>query len=190
MSLPRSSLYPPDDNRFHEPLLEMPLTLCAFVSPHLWRVVKECDYLVESMERLLAADGTIVDPKGHDKLLFDDEQFSRSRLYFWLLSSLATFSSIMEGNIRAWTELRSCVQALYPDRCELSEREVKALDAFDPHLASLEDINERAKSLNAKVLIFRDGVSCQLFLIMHANVLTPDSCSMPALYSRVVLPTA
>jgi hypothetical protein len=41
-----------------------------------------------------------MDPETHSKLLFDDETFSRSKLYFWAIGCLNEFTVSIEDNIR------------------------------------------------------------------------------------------
>jgi hypothetical protein len=44
----------------------------------------------------------ILHPIDHDKLLFDDETFSRSRRYFWAVDSLETFRTRIMDTIQEW----------------------------------------------------------------------------------------
>jgi hypothetical protein len=56
----------------------------------------------------LLGDGTeIFDPKLHDSLLFDDELFSISRKYFWLMNSMSEFDKRIQQNIDAWESFMS-----------------------------------------------------------------------------------
>lgn len=41
-------------------------------------------------------------PNEHDKLLFDDGAFSRSRRYFWAIDCLSGFESRISDNIAKW----------------------------------------------------------------------------------------
>jgi hypothetical protein len=41
-------------------------------------------------------------PDLHDRLLFDDDAFSRSRVYFWAIDSLERFIPVIAANIREW----------------------------------------------------------------------------------------
>ncbi|THX22243.1 hypothetical protein D6D11_10641 [Aureobasidium pullulans] len=110
------------------------------------------------MESLVAVHTTIVNPEEHDRLLFDDEQFSRSRLYFWMLSSLATFIHMMEETKLICERLEKYVQELYPDTSRLSEQETKALRAMEPHINSLGQAMKRAATLQERVKALRDGL--------------------------------
>lgn len=58
----------------------------------------------EYIGSLLVED--FMDPKAYTTLLFDDETFSRSRLYFWILGCLNDFDADIEDNIKQWTLYR------------------------------------------------------------------------------------
>ncbi|THZ90381.1 hypothetical protein D6C82_10463, partial [Aureobasidium pullulans] len=142
----------------HEPLLELPLTICIFTSIVLGRIIWEWQWLLTYMESLVAVHTTIVDPEEHDRLLFDDEQFSRSRLYFWMLSSLATFIHMMEETKLICERLEKYVQELYPDTSRLSDQETKASRAMKSHIDSLVQAMKRATTLQERVKALRDGL--------------------------------
>ncbi|KAK2774914.1 hypothetical protein FQN53_003390 [Emmonsiellopsis sp. PD_33] len=44
----------------------------------------------------------IFDPQMHDSLLFDDDTFSRSRLYFWAMDSLEVFKDRVADAVKQW----------------------------------------------------------------------------------------
>ncbi|TIA58172.1 hypothetical protein D6C77_05706 [Aureobasidium pullulans] len=146
------------DKILHEPLLELPLTICIFTSIALENIVREWQSLLAYMERLVAVHTPIVNPEEHDQLLFDDEQFSRSRLYFWMLGSLATFIDMMEESKLICERLEKHVRELYPDTSRLSEQEIKALRAMEPHINSLVQAMKRATTLQERVKALRDGL--------------------------------
>ncbi|THX12841.1 hypothetical protein D6D13_04007, partial [Aureobasidium pullulans] len=146
------------DKILHEPLLELPLTICIFTSIGLGSIIREWQSLLAYMESLVAIHTTIVNPEEHDRLLFDDEQFSRSRLYFWMLSSLATFIHMMEESKLICEHLEKHVRELYPDTSRLSEQETKALRAMEPHIDSLGQAMKRATTLQHRVMALRDGL--------------------------------
>lgn len=173
------------DKILHEPLLELPLTICIFTSIVLGRIIWEWQLLLVYMESLVAVHTTIVNPEEHDRLLFDDEQFSRSRLYFWMLSSLATFIHMMEETKLICERLEEYVQELYPDTSRLSEQENKALWAMEPHINSLVQVMERATTLQERVKALRDGVSTLVYCVTVKRTNNSISSSTPAEYSRV-----
>ncbi|KAK3173473.1 hypothetical protein OEA41_006802 [Lepraria neglecta] len=60
--------------------------------------------LYQYIGNLLRED--FMDPKAYVKLLFDDETFSQSRLYFWVIGCLNEFDISIEDNIKQWTLFR------------------------------------------------------------------------------------
>ncbi|THV70921.1 hypothetical protein D6D28_04809 [Aureobasidium pullulans] len=141
-----------------EPLFELPLALCLFASFTLREVVSDWEILLQYMESLVSVHTVIVNPEGHDRLLFDDEKFSRSRLYFWMLSSLATFIYMMENTKLNCERLQEHVREQYPDTTNFSIMESDALEAIGPYVASLDQVTRRAKTLQQRVVAFRDGL--------------------------------
>jgi hypothetical protein len=51
---------------------------------------------------ILDDETAILHPEDHDKLLFDDKTFSRSRRYFWAVDSLETFRTRIMDTIQEW----------------------------------------------------------------------------------------
>ncbi|KEQ85409.1 hypothetical protein M438DRAFT_316942 [Aureobasidium pullulans EXF-150] len=141
-----------------EPLFELPLALCLFASFTLRDVVTDWEELLQYMESLVSVHKVIVNPEEHDRLLFDDERFSRSRLYFWMLSSLATFVHMMEDTKLNCERLQEYVREQYPDTTNFSMMESDALEAIGPHIARLDQVTRRAKTLQQRVVAFRDGL--------------------------------
>lgn len=70
----------------------------------LKEVEKRWRSLNEHIGSLLTED--FMDSKSFTKLLFDDETFSRSRLYFWVVGCLNEFDVSIEDNIRQWKLFR------------------------------------------------------------------------------------
>lgn len=56
--------------------------------------------LEQYISSLLVQD--FMDPKAYCNLLFDDETFSRSRLYFWILGFIIEVQPCIEDNIIQW----------------------------------------------------------------------------------------
>ena len=44
----------------------------------------------------------MLDLEKHDRFLFGDDTFSRSRRYFWVMNSLAVFQEQIDDTIRQW----------------------------------------------------------------------------------------
>lgn len=70
----------------------------SFVVYALDKLEKQWTVLNEYIASLLVED--FMDPETYTKLLFDDEIFSRSRLYFWIIGCLNEFDVSIEDNIK------------------------------------------------------------------------------------------
>ncbi|KAI5270685.1 hypothetical protein E4T47_06010 [Aureobasidium subglaciale] len=141
-----------------ELLLALPLTICLVTSMVLKRVMVEWESLLRYMESMVDVQRKIVDPDRHDQLLFDDEQFSRSRMYFWMLSSLSAYIQMLEETRLNCENLFELVNRVYPDRTVLDEEERKVLETLDPHMVRLNRTIKRASLLHSRVLALRDGL--------------------------------
>jgi hypothetical protein len=53
-------------------------------------------------DSILDDQAAIVDPVKHDRLLFDDDTFSRSRRYFWAVDSLEVFRTQIGDTLQEW----------------------------------------------------------------------------------------
>lgn len=67
-------------------------------------VVKRWEKLYQHIEGLLHED--FMDPATYVELLFDDENFSQSKLYFWVIRCINEFQISIEDNIKQWTLFR------------------------------------------------------------------------------------
>ena len=51
-------------------------------------------------------ESTLLSPEEHDSLLFDDESFSRSRKYFWVVDALSVFIDSLSDSVLTWERYR------------------------------------------------------------------------------------
>ncbi|KAF7897147.1 hypothetical protein EAF00_005375 [Botryotinia globosa] len=77
-------------------------------------VVQRWEELYQHIEGLLHED--FMDPATYVKLLFDDENFSQSRLYFWVIGCVNEFQISIEDNIKQWTLFREARVESYLER--------------------------------------------------------------------------
>lgn len=127
--------------------------------------------LIEYIGSLLVED--FMDPKSYAMLLFDDETFSRSRLYFWIIGCLSEFDVSIEDNIKQWKLFR---QARIDPEVEKFHEEVEfgfvinnspegVTELRDLSLRGeearqvLEDLQSQFRAKLATVQTLRDGVS-------------------------------
>lgn len=64
--------------------------------------VNSWEAIADHLALLVNKRAAIFVPDMHDQLLFDDDAFSRSRLYIWAIDSLEIFIPTIAANIREW----------------------------------------------------------------------------------------
>jgi hypothetical protein len=122
---------------------------------------------------------TILDPQGHDELLFDDDTFSRSRLYFWAMDSLDMFITQIKGTISEWKDFWDARQqmirsfeeahwqrtypllknrALFGPPAKFMPSNVHFQQVTD-QVSRLEDYEVQFEQFRAKTVALREGVS-------------------------------
>ncbi|KAF4153907.1 hypothetical protein CNMCM6069_000175 [Aspergillus lentulus] len=60
------------------------------------------EQVANHLSSLVDDQGAIFDPDEHGRLLFDDNTFSRSRLYFWAIDCLGMFIPSISATMREW----------------------------------------------------------------------------------------
>jgi hypothetical protein len=120
----------------------------------------------QHVDELLGTGTEIFDPELHDSLLSDDELFSGSRKYFWLINSLQTFDNILRQNIEAWVSYRD--KFLLPLRCALSkdsrarmtwQRELdEGIALCDKLVEDLARVQRLFRDQRERTLALREGV--------------------------------
>ncbi|KAF5979814.1 hypothetical protein FCOIX_5114 [Fusarium coicis] len=60
-----------------------------------------------ALDAIVDHDPLFLDPVQHDNLLFDDDTFSRSRQYFWIVSCLESFLVLIDDAIEEWRRFRA-----------------------------------------------------------------------------------
>lgn len=145
-------------------------------------VVQRWEQLYQHIEGLLHED--FMDPATYVELLFDDENFSQSRLYFWVIGCVNEFQISIEDNIKQWTLFREARVESYLERNSGAAEESRSFASFDNlRDDSPKKIKNLAKKIDAEVesLIncqsqfkhqqetaqaFRDGVSDSLMIVL------------------------
>ncbi len=158
----------------HKPIAELTCIVHA-----LRGVVDRWTILYQYIRKLL--DQGFMNSRDYVKLLFDDETFSQSRLYFWVIGCLNEFDISMEDNIKQWTLFRKARVTPYCKK-DLEEKSQKgysssasdaektkcqeqfgALDQEADELReTLQNLRLQFQNQRIKMLALRDGVSCVL----------------------------
>jgi hypothetical protein len=136
----------------------------AYVVDALGIVEKRWRELNDYIAELLTED--FMDPKTYVKLLFDDETFTRSRRYFWVIGCLNEFDVSIGDNIKQWELFREArVTPLLKNLdaipfSKLGGREqFQALDKEADNLReALEDLRSQFQNKLSTVKALRDGL--------------------------------
>jgi hypothetical protein len=123
--------------------------------------------LHQYVEELLGTGTEIFDPELHDSLLSDDELFSGSRKYFWLINSLQTFDNILRQTIEAWVSYRD--KFLLPlSRALINGSESgitwkkeldDSIEICDKLVEDLERVQKLFRDQRERTLALREGVT-------------------------------
>ncbi|KAF7122253.1 hypothetical protein CNMCM5793_000210 [Aspergillus hiratsukae] len=134
------------------------------------------EQVANHLSSLIDNQGAIFDPDEHDRLLFDDNTFSRSRLYFWGIDCLAIFIPSISATIREWRNFWEAREHIF-NAGENFIREVrrKAGDAGSPwsrdgeylvnlvphvedQVTRLEALKSRLEDMRAQIDTLRNGL--------------------------------
>ena len=127
-----------------------------------------------SDDLLNKAESTLLSPDKHDMLLFEDESFSRSRKYFWVLDAISTFIDKISETLDVWKRYQtySVDPFLRIDDWKERGRFLLDLEAAEAEVARLEAARQRLEKHLERTKLLRDGVSSFLLgtLELHAKV--------------------
>jgi hypothetical protein len=112
--------------------------------------------LVDYFNNFLDDGRTFLRTKEHDNLLVDDENFSRSRKYFWSLSCLSEFILHINDAIHQWEASRDIWAAAFDGLLtEKSKNHIKNNNTLCEKLKALRD---RMQQHHNNVTALRDGL--------------------------------
>jgi hypothetical protein len=122
------------------------------------------DELQAHFEQVISSRDALLDPEQHDKLLTDDDNFSRSKTYFWSINLLSEIVLSIEDNI---AEFESCTQrwekslpfAWSMKNSEISRMMVAVRKKTLPFVDELRARQKRFIDLSNEAKALRDGVS-------------------------------
>lgn len=150
----------------------MSLAVLDLVITSLDKVVQIWSELVSFLRALLEGDKSLLDPVRHDHLLFDNEDFSKSREYFWAINCLTEFKASISANIEQWDEFRHYLEPhilLYQERSGLrpfpngrtppgESLFTELLERSDGYCARLRRYQRFFQDKRAATIALRDGV--------------------------------
>lgn len=111
------------------------------------------------LEHLLNERKTIHQPDDHDKLLWDDEVFTRSRRYFWAIHCLEEFHLSISDNIKQWEEYHEARVAPMVRLGLIDSEDKDTISDIENTCAELRDIRHYFAEQKVATTALRDGVS-------------------------------
>ena len=126
--------------------------------------------IADHLDQLLGNQNVLLKPEDHDNLLFDKDDFSRSRTCFWVISSVDAFELSITDAIDHWPWYYST--NIVPLTNGTAVNNVKTEDVqaiaeivkkIEGEIRRLKDSRERFKSLRERGKTLRDGVSAICF---------------------------
>jgi hypothetical protein len=112
--------------------------------------------LVDYFDNFLDDGRTFLIAKEHDHLLVDDENFSRSRKYFWSLSCLSEFILHINDAIHQWEASRDIWTAAFDGL--LTEKSENSMKNNNKCCEKLKALRDRMQQHHNNVTALRDGL--------------------------------
>ncbi|KAH2534182.1 hypothetical protein KXW97_008071 [Aspergillus fumigatus] len=153
-------------------------TAITLIEEALQHAANDWDRIANHFDLVLNQNDSIFDPELHDRFLFDDASFSRSRYYFWLMDSLEGFTSAVSDTIHEWEvywwarkDVFEDYDAFYLDKWRNTKVELgspkppqepprleDSVQRVETHVARLREILSRLEVLRDRTMTLRDGL--------------------------------
>ena len=115
-------------------------------------------------------ESTLLSPERHDMLLFEDESFSRSRKYFWVIDAITTFIEKISEALDAWERYRINEVDPFLKLTHWKEynRLVTSLNSANSEISRLEGSRQNLQNHLERTKLLRDGVSTVMVSKFHS----------------------
>ncbi|GFF43570.1 bifunctional solanapyrone synthase [Aspergillus udagawae] len=153
-------------------------TAITLIEEALQNAANDWDRIANHFDLVLNQNDSVFNPDLHDRFLFDDASFSRSRYYFWLMDSLEGFTSAVSDAIHEWEvywwarkDVFEDYEAFYLDKWRKTKVELgspkppqnpplleDSVKRVDIHVARLREILSRLETLRDRTMTLRDGL--------------------------------
>ncbi|PKX99630.1 uncharacterized protein P174DRAFT_427784 [Aspergillus novofumigatus IBT 16806] len=153
-------------------------TAITLVEEALQHAANDWDRIANHFDVVLNQNDSVFNPDLHDRFLFDDASFSRSRYYFWLMDSLEGFTSAVSDTIHEWEVywwarkgIFEDYEAFYLDKWRNTKVELgspkppqdpprleDSVKRVETHVARLREIGSRLETLRDRTMTLRDGL--------------------------------
>ena len=149
VSTPHGRFYSSESYGYNSEFLMKPLEssfpmLVSITSEVICRLMREWTAISDYIETFVASKFTFLEEEKHDLLLFDDDTFSRSRQYFWVITTISESIPIIDQTFDTWREMNNWR---------------KDLNVVQEDISQLMAIKERFENQKKRAEALRDGVS-------------------------------
>ncbi|KAI4188326.1 MAG: hypothetical protein LQ348_003949 [Seirophora lacunosa] len=128
------------------PSKTMESTVLDLIADTLRHVDMDWTQLCQHTERILSASEKVFNSAFDDSSLFDDDDFSSSRKYTWLIISLGEFEAAISANIHTWKEYEAeCLMPYLNDESEISPLERRSIKQTLSKIAKIVQNLQRTK---------------------------------------------
>jgi hypothetical protein len=154
----------------YSPFLTKPLEssfpmLVSINSEVISRLTREWTTISDYIETFVVSKFTFLKEEEHDFLLFDDDTFSRSRQYFWVITTISEFIRIIDQTLDTWREMNNWR---------------KDLNLIQEDISQLMAIKGRFESQKLRAEALRDGVSLTSRGLVFSTLITKQLFSASA----------
>ncbi|KAI4113651.1 MAG: hypothetical protein LQ345_005415 [Seirophora villosa] len=128
------------------PSQTMESTVLGLIADTLRHIDLDWTELCQHTERILSASEKVFSSTFSDSSLFDDDDFSSSRKYTWLIISLGEFEALISANIHTWKEYEAeCLMPYLNDESEVSPLERRSTKQTLSKIAKIVQNLQRTK---------------------------------------------
>jgi len=167
-SLPGSVVFP-EQRAYDDEIDKMQITMVRLIIIGLLRAWHGFQSLKLHVDILLRNGAEIFNPMLHDSLLFDDEVYSNTGKFSWLINTLYEVDRILEQNIMAWDKY---YERFIPPAVEESntwtrhqkEELVRKITRCNEMRDKLQQLRSAFSERKTRTLALREGVRLDLIL--------------------------
>ncbi|KAH8599579.1 hypothetical protein B0O99DRAFT_365076 [Bisporella sp. PMI_857] len=113
--------------------------------------------IIEYFDNLISEKDTFLDPERHDNLLSDDESFSRSKKYFWAITTLKELDASVSDNLLQVRRLLDSAAPSSIEKLHIAEFE-DARYCLKIRYHELEEVATKLREKRQEATDLRDGL--------------------------------
>ncbi|KAI3316632.1 hypothetical protein HD806DRAFT_517165 [Xylariaceae sp. AK1471] len=136
-----------------------------YVAKALWAIAARWRGVLDELENLTNRTDALRQPDRLHEILFDDDSFSTSKRYFWIINLVHDIDSLLGDNIEKWTLYEKTAVAPFLQIKPLEDWQEKAMDALEKYRKEASEACEELKQLRQsfqvkleRVTVMRDGL--------------------------------